>query len=88
MDTVAYAEFSRWRLQPTMEMTSVYFTRIQQEDIQPCLNFKNTRVISRQHVHLIYKSVMVFLKLQNHIVCNSNLAERSRLFLYPSENIY
>ncbi|RUS83878.1 hypothetical protein EGW08_008359 [Elysia chlorotica] len=44
MDTVAYDEFSRWRLQPTMELGSAYFTRIQQEDIQPCLNFKNTRL--------------------------------------------
>lgn len=50
MDTVAYDEFTRWRLQPTMEMNSAYFTRIQQEDIQPCLNFKNTRLADKlQH---------------------------------------
>ncbi|GFS17451.1 rab-3A-interacting protein [Elysia marginata] len=47
MDTVAYDEFSRWRLQPTMEMSSAYFTRVQTEDIQPCLHFKNTRLADK-----------------------------------------
>lgn len=47
MDTVAFDEFSRWRLQPTMEFTGQFFTRVQQEDIHPCLNFKNTRLAER-----------------------------------------
>ncbi|XP_059152406.1 guanine nucleotide exchange factor for Rab-3A-like isoform X2 [Physella acuta] len=47
MDTVVFDEFSRWRLQPTMEFVGQFFTRVQQEDIQPCLNFKNTKLADK-----------------------------------------
>ncbi|XP_055887513.1 guanine nucleotide exchange factor for Rab-3A-like [Biomphalaria glabrata] len=47
IDTNVFDEFSRWRLQPTMELTGHFFTRVHAEDIQPCLNFKNVKLASR-----------------------------------------
>ncbi|BFZ25216.1 hypothetical protein BsWGS_28255 [Bradybaena similaris] len=47
LDTTAFEEFKRWCLQPTTEFIGQYFARVQQEDIQPCLNFRNTRLADK-----------------------------------------
>ncbi|CAG5127029.1 unnamed protein product [Candidula unifasciata] len=47
LDTVVFDEFIRWRLQPTMEFNGQFFARVQREDIQPCLSFRNTQLADR-----------------------------------------
>ncbi|BFZ09517.1 hypothetical protein BsWGS_12556 [Bradybaena similaris] len=47
LDTVVYDEFIRWRLQPTMEFSGQFLTRVHHEDIQPCLSFRNAQLAAR-----------------------------------------
>jgi Rab-3A-interacting protein len=47
LDTVVFDEFKRWLLQPTMEFSGLFFDRVQQEDIEPCLSFRNTKLADK-----------------------------------------
>ncbi|XP_005089331.1 guanine nucleotide exchange factor for Rab-3A [Aplysia californica] len=47
MDNNAFDEFARWRLQPNMDFSCQFLNRVHEEDITPCLNFKNTRLAER-----------------------------------------
>lgn len=49
MDTVCFDDFQRWKLQPSLDQTTAFLSRVITEDIRPCLSFRNKRLAEKVH---------------------------------------